>query len=299
MPDEIVICDDKSTDDTVQIAKDILEKSNLEYKIEVNESNLGVIKNFEKAIVMCSGDIIFTSDQDDVWVETKVEEMVDVLEEDNDLLLVFSDAYLVDCNLNKMKSLLWQASCPKLYSEHRHICGINMLLKGNFVTGATMAFRRSLLKYAYPFTETWMHDYWLAFIASYKGKIEGINRPLIMYRQHNNNVLGAKKMLLFEKVSIYFRNLKTIEIIRDSFLARFIVLAEHYKRTEEIIDDKTYNSILKTIEFWSELVKLKNSNFVRGTKLIFNKYFCGEYNTYYTGIRGAARDVLYLLIKEC
>jgi len=65
-PDEIIICDDGSTDTTIKILEEFRRKSFIPVKVYYNKENLGVSKNFEKAISLCSGDIIFLSDQDDV-----------------------------------------------------------------------------------------------------------------------------------------------------------------------------------------------------------------------------------------
>lgn len=298
MPDEIVICDDKSTDDTVQIAKDILEKSNLEYKIEVNESNLGVINNFEKAIVMCSGDIIFTSDQDDVWVETKVEEMVDVFKENNDLLLVFSDAYLTDEDVNEKKHRLWDAINPKIYRLNNCEDYKRMIIKGNIVTGATMAFRKELLIYALPFNQYWIHDHWLAIHSALLGRIRGLNKALIYYRQHEHNVIGMRKLFFFDKISIFFRNLKKIERIREQFHVEYIELLSHIESNSNMNTNEILEYTLGVSNFWDELYSLNSIGFIRGIRVVLGRYFSGSYNYFYTGFRGAFRDCLYLILRK-
>src|SRR3954447_12057972 len=99
LPDEVVICDDASNDETVQILEDFSQTAPFHVRLSLNRSNLGVIKNFENAIGACTGDIIFLCDQDDVWRADKIESVARIFESCPRTGLVLSDAELVDCNL--------------------------------------------------------------------------------------------------------------------------------------------------------------------------------------------------------
>lgn len=107
VPDEIILCDDKSSDKTILIASEILDRSGIKYHIYVNENNLGVIENFKNAINYCKGDIIFTCDQDDIWNSNKVELIINEFEKNDKCVLVFTDAELVNKNLNPIGMKLW------------------------------------------------------------------------------------------------------------------------------------------------------------------------------------------------
>jgi glycosyltransferase involved in cell wall biosynthesis len=109
-PDEIVICDDCSKDDSVAIAKKILSNWKGKTQIVVNQKNLGFRKNFQKAINLCHGDIIFLSDQDDVWDLEKIQLMMYVFNTDPDVSLVFHDSQLVDSQLNMLYPSFWKNS---------------------------------------------------------------------------------------------------------------------------------------------------------------------------------------------
>ena len=80
--DEIIICDDCSTDDTLEILQKIIEQNNSVITIFRNEVNLRSNKNFEKALSLCTGDYIFFSDQDDIWKKNKVQKFIDKFNED-------------------------------------------------------------------------------------------------------------------------------------------------------------------------------------------------------------------------
>ena len=90
--DEVVICDDRSKDDTVEIVRSFIADNSLQgWNIEVNEVNLGYGSNFNKALLKASGDYIFFSDQDDIWEPDKVETMVRIMEENSDIKLLCSE----------------------------------------------------------------------------------------------------------------------------------------------------------------------------------------------------------------
>src|SRR4030095_10826576 len=101
-PDELVVCDDRSSDETVQIVEQFAASAKFPVSLEVNSQNLGSTKNFEKAIEICEGDLIALADQDDVWVPSKLE----IIEREFDAVpasgLVFTDAEVVDKNLRPL-----------------------------------------------------------------------------------------------------------------------------------------------------------------------------------------------------
>src|SRR5690606_31903339 len=95
-PSEVVICDDASSDETIVIAYEFATRSIFDVKVVVNSSNLGYAQNFSKALQSCSGDIVFLCDQDDVWLPTKIEKMMDRFNSDPEVQLLIHD--LEFCN---------------------------------------------------------------------------------------------------------------------------------------------------------------------------------------------------------
>src|SRR5215213_2898715 len=106
-PDEIVICDDRSTDDTQALIKKFATDSPIPITLHINQQNLGSVKNFERAISLCTGDVIALSDQDDVWRSDKLERFETVLNSSPTAGLVFSDADVVDENLKPLNRRMW------------------------------------------------------------------------------------------------------------------------------------------------------------------------------------------------
>lgn len=107
---EIVICDDNSTDETLEILNDFKAKHPSVFSIHVNEYNVGSTKNFEKAISLCSGDYIFLADQDDIWKEDKIKKTLAVFDKNPSAEGVFSNADLIDQEDNLIPSVtIWDS----------------------------------------------------------------------------------------------------------------------------------------------------------------------------------------------
>src|SRR6185503_17525101 len=154
-PDEIVICDDGSTDGTGAFLERFKEESSVPVTLQFNEQNLGSGKNFEQAITLCTGDVIALSDQDDVWRSDKLRLFENVLNTSPSAGLVFSDASIVDEKLKPLNRRMWNeigvdAHKRKLIETGR---ALEVLVPGWTVTGATMAFRSPFVKLSLPIPE--------------------------------------------------------------------------------------------------------------------------------------------------
>lgn len=296
-PDEIVVCDDISSDETIEVVRTVLESTNISYSVVVNESRLGVTKNFEKAISMCNGDIVFTSDQDDCWVENKIERILEEFSKKSTVNLVFSNAELVDSDFNKLPGDLWTTtnfSASELQKDKHEV--LALLLNHNFVTGATMAFRRKVIHRITPIPNSWMHDYWIAIQCLIEGEIIGIPEKLIYYKQHSNNVVGARKLSLSNKTKKYIQNFKNLNGIRTQKVTSLNDLVKHLQQNET--DSNIFKEVKNCYIFWKESTQLGNVSKVNGIKWTIKNLNNQNYYKYYTGFRGGIRDILVLLIKS-
>lgn len=195
LPYEVVICDDGSTDGTIQVIEEFIATSPVSIKLYKNHVTLGVVKNFEQAIGYCSGDYIALSDQDDVWIEEKLEisikKLMEIERGRNVPVLVHTDLVVVDENLNVIAPSLMRYQ--GIHHEDVSEQAKRVLLFQNFVTGCTILFNRNLKEKVIPFPQDIvMHDWWLALASSFWGIIGYINQPTVLYRQHANNQVGAK-----------------------------------------------------------------------------------------------------------
>src|SRR5438874_4960935 len=109
IPDELVVCDDHSSDETAEILRVFGRKVAFTVRTEINNQNLGSTKNFEKAIGLCQGEIIALADQDDIWKPQKLAVLEKTLADHPEAGYVFSDAELVDARGERLGSTLWKS----------------------------------------------------------------------------------------------------------------------------------------------------------------------------------------------
>lgn len=234
--DEILICDDNSTDSTIKVVDDILKKTNTQYSIYVNEKNLGVVKTFEKLAKNAKGDIVVFCDQDDYWLPEKTSLFIEAFKKYN-YDLAFSNAYITDSNLQPTGRTLWdniQLDYDKLgiYERYTLLDSFSLsevLVRHNIVTGMSMAVKRSFLEKNVPFPEHMLHDRWLALNACTNGVTVAINRPLAKYRQHQQNVVGARKGKYFKKMKHSFRIRKELLVKEKKLIDSISVLYSNSK----------------------------------------------------------------------
>ena len=192
-PSEIVVCDDGSTDKTPEILAEYQKQYPEIFRIHFNESNLRSVKNFEKAISLCSKDIIFLSDQDDIWAENKAEKIVSFLDNHAEIDVVATNGFCIDENgAVHEKYSLWDA--PVFLKEKgKNIDYFEIILLCNIATGASMAFRAALKPEIMPFPvlKDYHHDEWIALNTARKGRFEFLNDKLFYYRTHQEQQVGG------------------------------------------------------------------------------------------------------------
>jgi glycosyltransferase involved in cell wall biosynthesis len=180
LPDEVIICDDNSTDSTLDIIKCFQRVSPFAIKLFKNNKALGCKGNFERALARTTGDLVFLSDQDDYWYPEKIDTVARFMGKHCQCLLVMNDCDLTDSDLKflghtKLESL-------KLFNfDQRH-----------FVMGCTMAIHRRLVNKALPFPKGDItHDQWIALLAMALDSKVILPVALQKYRRHGDNVSKA------------------------------------------------------------------------------------------------------------
>ncbi len=205
-PDEIVIVDDCSNDLTLEVIKEISSVIKTPIYLHENKSNLGSTKTFEKALQLSKGDVIFFADQDDYWVPNKIELFVEAFNKNKSAVLVFSNGLLVDEKLESLGSTNWDKYNinSDVLSQLESEKAFAILSDKNYVTGASMAIKRSVADVAIPFFEAMWHDHWLALVASLKGDVITISENTFYYRQHNKQQVGIKSKLKRNRFSLSY-----------------------------------------------------------------------------------------------
>lgn len=175
--DELIISDDHSTDRTLKIVREFKDSR---IKIYMNEGTKGYVPNFENALKKAKGDIIFFSDQDDIWLPSKLIKCVEGLKE-NDLIV--TNAKVVDDEKKVLEESLFKICNTKTGLFHNWI--------KNRYYGCCLAFKKEILKKILPFPKQYSicsHDRWIPIICEMYYKVGLIYEPLLLYRRHSYNV---------------------------------------------------------------------------------------------------------------
>ncbi len=217
LPDELVVCDDRSTDSTVHILEEFAARAPFPVRITRNTNNLGSTKNFEQAIQLCSGDLIALSDQDDIWYPQRLARSEAELAKHPEVGLVFSDADLIDEQGQKLGTTIWRGFSFTESSRRELAAGdYTLALRTRFVTGATAMFRTYLREKCLPVGEKWIHDEWLAASIPLFADLRAIEEPLICYRKHVSQAVGpSEPMTQRKRASDAFGMFFNSEIARE------------------------------------------------------------------------------------
>ena len=182
VPDELVITDDGSSDDTLAIVEAFAATAPFAVEVHRNPARLGYARNFEKAIGLCGGEIIFLSDQDDVWLEDKIAVVLDCFDANPETMVVINDAMITDGDL------IWFGRTQYGIIERSHIP------RSGFVQGCCSAHRAAWRKIALPLPDGVQlegHDEWLNGLAYELGVVTLCRQPLQYYRRHAENASGS------------------------------------------------------------------------------------------------------------
>lgn len=195
--DEIIICDDCSTDTTISTIQHFINNNSqihTNIQLHINEKQLGVCNNFQKAINLCTGDVFFLSDQDDIWYPNKVEIILDWFKKNPSKDTVFTNATLINTEGIRFTSdtlferIGFEKEERSYFDSHNEL----LLLKShNFATGATMATKTKYEFSTYCIPQNGIiHDYIIAVMSAQRHRLGYIKTPTIHYRIHKHQTCG-------------------------------------------------------------------------------------------------------------
>ncbi|MBN4076889.1 glycosyltransferase family 2 protein [Mariprofundus ferrooxydans] len=194
----LIIRDDGSTDLTAEILSSYKRIHGNISVITDQFGNQGACCNFNKLLIeaekVTSNQYFLLADQDDVWEWDKLKKQLTLMKcmekkHPDQAILIHSDLAVVDQDLNTIDLSMMRYQGI----QHEPLKPLNVLLTHNFVTGCTILMNRRLLEFALPMpADALMHDWWLALCAAVFGHIGYIDQPLVKYRQHDRNEVGAK-----------------------------------------------------------------------------------------------------------
>lgn len=283
LPDELIVCDDNSSDQSLSIVERFSESVSFPVRIFKNQVNMGSTKNFEKAITLCKSDIIALSDQDDVWNIDKLKLIEEVFNTSTQVGAVFSNGNIVNEKLSSLGYTLWDKFCFGKYLRIKFLNGkaFQVLLNHNVVTGATMAFRSSFRNKILPISPLWVHDSWIALLFSIISDIKFIDKELIEYRQHKDQQFGGIKNTITEEIDIsksvtdYNLQIQQYELIIEHILKNklgYHVISKIFDKITHLNNrQNTYrcNAILKIVKCVNELICARYHKYSNGYKSFF------------------------------
>jgi len=287
LPDELIVCDDQSTDETVQILRDYAGRSPFPIRVEINEKRLGSTKNFEKAIGLCSGDIIALSDQDDVWMPHKLETIEGRFEREADLGLLFSNGFLIDERGNRLQGDMWSRfkfseRLQRLFVDCRVY---DLLLSWSFITGATIAFRSQFQSLILPVPDgvrTFIHDRWIAILIAAVARVDFIEDKLISYRLHAQQQLGVGKEWIIVRY--------TTPYLASSDAEALTRISGRLHESQEWPPHPEFVEALLARQAHVEAREGFSRNPIRRVSKVFSEYLAGGYTRYPLGFRQALKD---------
>lgn len=296
-PDELVISDNHSADGTTKIVETFASSAPFPVRLHVNEANLGIGKNFEQAIGLCSGEIICLSDCDDVWYANKLQRIEEVFSASPSVGIVFSDADLVRQDLTATEYRLWRRT--SIRSQE----GTEILKKGQTALralfrwrpawcGNTMSFRARLNSLILPMPDQCLmwrgnHDVWIALLAACVSDAACIPEPLLAYRRHfAQETAGHDKLpplLRLKRARRPF--VQAVPPDLDCFIC---------DRLKSMPEASRYTECISGIEDWAHHLAARTGLPPRRLSrlpTITRELISGRYHRFSNGIVSAARDL--------
>ena len=266
----LLVSDDGSTDDTLAILEEYKKK--IDIKVVNNTNTHGAFANFFNAMRNApKADFYAFSDHDDVWNKDKIQKMVDVIKNEKEPALVYSDSEIVDENLqpNGQTFVRMNNYYLKPGSE------LKQLLVSNYIQGCAMLFNKALFdkldKYPNP---SFAHDWWVAVSSALLGKIFFINEPLHKYRQHSNNAVGKGKSALAKLGNITVLK-KQWQKDNKLSLMQAKKLVELYPKNDRIEIVKQYIDIFNNQKGFKRKRAMTSAGFNTIKKVSMNRFLLG------------------------
>jgi glycosyltransferase involved in cell wall biosynthesis len=294
LPDELIIADNCSTDRTVEIVREFAASAPFTVHLFINERNLGVRRNFERAISACSGDLIFLSDCDDVWYANKIDLMEQALRRWPAAAVAVCDADIVDEDLKRLGSTVWGVDrfAPNLRLRRNLKDGKSF--KRTIPSPANcMAFRGRFKFLVLPLPD----DFFGRFITStimYSGAggVALLTEALLAYRQHPDQVTRHAGISVDTKPA-------KIGLLSNRFAARkerpLKALAPLIERLEQISDSSYSNKEIRTaaLRHWRARCELPENRIARLPVVLTELVNC-RYHQFSSGFFAALKDLLFV-----
>jgi glycosyltransferase involved in cell wall biosynthesis len=291
IPDEVVISDDNSNDNTIKILDEFKKRAPFEVKLLKN-SGKGFNTNFENALRNTTGDIIFICDQDDVWLKEKIEKVIKTFDANPEIYLIIHNLEFCDSELNP----IGQTKIER-FKNYKH-------QYNGYVTGMATAVRKDFLHTCFPVPNSINYDSWLHMCAVALEKKKIINDVLALYRRHDTNETKDSWIntpYRLKRHHIILSSLIFIKSINNNDLKNELLNSQQLLKYLQNIKESNslpINNIDKIILFQKNRLEyqkyrysiLQKNRIIRIQKCIF-LYLRGGYSQY-SGLRSMLKDII-------
>lgn len=197
LPNEVVVCDDASTDQTLSLLRQFAAEAPFPVTIVQNAVRLGFNKNFEQALSLCTGDLIYICDQDDYWFPEKIQTMTHFMVENPSAQVAFNNAFVADEDLNNLNELFWLRVRFNEQAQERWNKGevMEVLLDGSRMMGCATVIRREFVPKLIPIPTDisgYIYDGCISLVAAAYNSLQYVDVPLQLYRTHNSQQVGVR-----------------------------------------------------------------------------------------------------------
>lgn len=285
LPSELIVVDDCSTDNTMQILSDYKKSAPFDVHIYQNDYNIGYTQNFSKALSLCSGELIFLSDQDDAWMTTKITKLQNLYTKNPTKSVFMSDALLTDNQLTPIK-------LTALQQFHQTGLPIN-----SFVLGCCIAVTKDFVEQILPVPKEYIgHDNWIVELADILDARLLSHEVLMYYRRHDSNTSNTNSTSL--------KNLSALKLLAQKFAHKDIIIKNETLLLREELILKTLEKIdhsnkQKAILTLSNKIKIRkkrlkiisNNNILTRFVKSFYLYIHGDYK-YFSNLKSFLADTI-------
>lgn len=296
VPDELVVCDDGSTDDSRRVLADFARTSGLRTILLHFETSRGVKSAFRAAIEHAAGEIVFFCDQDDVWEPFKVERYTEAARREPELVLVASDSRVIEEGGRELCETIW----GRLRVRPREVRlanagqGFRVLLRHPFLPGHGMAVRRDALERMLPFPSEWNYDSWVQVLAAAIGPIKLLEESLCRHRLHSRQSVGVARESLSRKARAGG------ESGHDSLLAQRDSMRILRRKIEEMAAEREAHEVAlvmlvdERIRLLEARAELRVAGRAGGARILVRELLAGRYHRVGRGWLAVARDLVAL-----
>lgn len=290
-PDELVACDDASVDGTVAVLERFARSAPFPVRLVRNPCTLGSTANFDQALGRCTGGVAVLCDQDDVWHPDKLRRLAEAFA-DPAVGLAASDAELIGPAGGPLGGRLWDAVRfpPRERAQVAAGGGPRRWLRGNTLTGATMAVRTDLLPLIRPIPPGWVHDGWIAFVAAAVADCRLLGDPLTRYRLHAGQQIGARRRTLADDWrAARRRDPAHFAAVADAFEALAERLAQHRDRLR---DPDLVPLLGRKVLFARTQHQMRMGGRGRRIGPVARSAWAGDYHLFGRGLRELVADLI-------